>query len=148
MAADGTGTVTALIKGAPFVDPSGLAIDGDKNIYVCDTVQEDGQGSLIAVTPAGVASTIATNVRAGYPCGVSISPDESKVLVSSHDPMTGKSAVSLVDIATKTTTFFSMGIDQDIESGGLHGAKTAKNVYAWCGVTAGQTGTVYKVTLF
>jgi len=146
--ADGSGAVTAVVKGDPFVDPSGLAIDGDKNIYVCDTVQQDGQGSLIAVTPAGVPSVLATNIRAGYPCGVSISPDESKVLVSSHDPMTDKSAVSLVDIATKAVTFFSMGIDQDIESGGLHGAKTQKNVYAWCGVTAGQTGTVYKVTLF
>jgi DNA-binding beta-propeller fold protein YncE len=136
-----------VVKGAPFRDPSGLAIDGDKNIYVCDTVQEDGQGSLYAITPAGVASEVANNIRGGYPCGVSISPDGQSVLVSSHDATTGKSAVSVVNIATKAVTFFSMGIDADMESGGLHAAKKATNVFSWCGVTAGGTGTVYRVVL-
>jgi len=149
--ADG-GTVTAVAKGKPFVDPSGIVMDGDGVVYVCDTVQDaSGQASLISVTPAGVTKVLVSDIRAGYPCGVSLTSDETRALVSSHDPATDKSAVSVVDIAAQSVSFFAMsGMTQEIESGGLHAAKAAKGTYAWAGVTSGAagSGTIYKVNLF
>jgi uncharacterized delta-60 repeat protein len=52
---DGTGS------GALFNGPSGLAVDGSKNIYVADT----GNSTIRKITPAGVVTTLAGLPTAG-----------------------------------------------------------------------------------
>lgn len=148
MAADGSGAVAVVAKGAPFVDPSGVVVSASGDVYACDTTQDDGHGSVIAVE-GGAATTLATGIRAGYPCGITTTADGSTVLVSALDAEKGTSTVVVVDIATKGVSLFSNGIDMNTESGGLHRAKAIGNVFAWAGATAGagSSGTVYRVQL-
>jgi hypothetical protein len=60
----------------------------------------------------------------------------------------GKTSLARVNVGTKAVTYFSMGIDGDDEPGGLHASKNSKNVFAFVSAGAGQSGTVYRVTLF
>jgi sugar lactone lactonase YvrE len=54
--ADGTGAATE------FSDPTGIAVDGSGNIYVCDK----GNQRIREISPAGVVTTIAGDGVAGY----------------------------------------------------------------------------------
>lgn len=144
--ADGSGAVTAVATGAPFQDPSGIAVSVEGTVYACDTVQDDGLGSIISVT-GSTATTLVTGIRAGYPCGVGLSADEKTLFVSSFDPITQTDAVARVDVAAKTVTYLSQGISQYVESAGLHRAKGSSDVFAWSDSKAQGTGTVFLVKI-
>ena len=146
VAADGSGAVSALAKGAPFQDPSGIAVTGDGTVYACDTVQDDGLGGIISVT-GGAATTLLAGIRAGFPCGVALSADEATLFVSSFDPVKQTDAVAVIDIAAKSVSYVTQGIDQFVESAGLHRAKGDSNVFAWSDSKAQGTGTVFLVKI-
>lgn len=145
--ADDSSPVVVVAKGAPFNDPSGIVVSQKGDVYACDTAGgDDNRGSIIAVQ-GGSASVIVAGVRAGFPCGVSMTTDEGSVLVSAFDPVKRTDTVIIVDLITKNPTYFSAGIDTYIESAGLHRAKQGGNTYAWADSAVGGTGTVFRVKL-
>jgi hypothetical protein len=145
--ADNSGPIVTVAKGAPFNDPSGIVVSQKGDVYACDSANgEDARGSIIAVQ-GGAASVIVNGVRAGFPCGVSLTADETNVLVSAFDPVKKTDTVIIVNLVTKNPTYFSSGIDTYVESAGLHRAKQGGNTYAWADSQAGGTGTVFRVKL-
>lgn len=145
--ADNSGPVVPVASGGGMVDPSGVVVSANGAVYACDTVQDaDGLGSVFSVKD-GVATTIATGVRAGFPCGVSLSSDDSTLIVSALDPEKHTDTVVLINLSTNEITYFSDGIDTFLESAGLHRAKDGGNTYAWADSQAGETGTVFRVKL-
>lgn len=140
------GTATAVAKGSPMIDPSGLAIASNGTAYLCDTINSElGTSTLIAVEN-GTAKVIANDIRGGYPCGVSLTADEKTALVSGYNPQTETDAVVIVDLASNQISLLTNGIDQFTESAGLHRAKNF-NSFAWADSKANKSGTVFTVTL-
>jgi hypothetical protein len=90
----------------------------------------------------GTPSVFVDGLAVGYPAGITLTMDESTLLVSALDPTKGTDAVVMVDLASSTQSLFTTGIDKFIEPAGLHRAKT-KDVLAWADSTANSTGTVY-----
>jgi DNA-binding beta-propeller fold protein YncE len=135
------GAVTVVAKGAPFVDPSGIAIAADGTLYVADTIAAASQlANIIKVAPGGAATPFLSDLKVGYPCGVALSGDDGTLLVSALDPAKGTDVLLQIDIGTAMPHDpVSSGIDTFYESAGLHRAK-AKNVFAWADSSAGPNG--------
>jgi hypothetical protein len=144
--ADNSGPATAVAIGAPFNDPSGVVVSANGDVYACDTAQDaDGLGSVIAVK-GGTATTLKTGVRAGFPCGIALTADESTLMVSALDPLEQTDTVIMIDLATNEATYFSDGINTFVESAGLHRAKQGGNTFAWADSLA-NGGRVFRLIL-
>jgi DNA-binding beta-propeller fold protein YncE len=144
--ADNSGSLEVVAKGAPFQDPSGIAVTAKGDVYVCDTVQDsDGLGIVVAIK-SGAVSTLLTGVRAGFPCGIALSLEDSSLVISAFDPIKKTDTVINYDLASNTSTMFSEGIDTFIESAGLHRAKQGGNTFAWSDSIA-NGGTVFRITM-
>lgn len=133
------GAVTAVLKGAPFRDPAGIAIAKNGDLYVADTVASARNTADILVISGGKATPVLQGVHVGYPCGVALTTDDSALFISALDPSTLTDMVIKVTLATKATDTISQGIDTFSEAAGLHRAKNA-NVFGWADSSAGTTG--------
>ncbi len=144
----GGGTPSAVIKGAPLSDPSGITVLASGDAYVADSLSGSGDSSrahLVKIS-GGAASEFVGKLSLGFPAGLDATMDGTKLLVSAQDVATGGSVVNVIDLSTKAVTSFNQGIETSTDSGGLHRAKSA-DILSWCGVTAGGQGTVFQVTL-
>lgn len=141
----GGGTPKAVAKGAPFVDPSGVAV-GKTKTFVTDTIASAGKLGSVLLVEGGVATVYLPEIGVGYPTGVALSSDEKTLYLSGIDPDTGTDVIRIVDVATKMVTPYSaMGIDMNRDAGGLHRARKS-DVFSWADLSAGGTGAVYRVT--
>jgi len=137
------GAVTVVAKGAPFNDPSGVAVTKSGDAYVLDTVAAASRLALVIKVSGTTASTFVSDLGVGYPGGIALSQDESAILVSGIDPLKGTDAVYRIVIsASPTIATFTTGIDKYGDSAGLHRAKNA-DIYAWADGLAGGNGTVF-----
>jgi sugar lactone lactonase YvrE len=144
------GTPTVVVKGARLRQPNSLAVTKTGVIYLTDSAayQARRTGGVLKVEN-GTATGFADDLRLGFPAGIAMVQDESAILVSAINPMTGGSIVYRYDLATKARTDFSTGISQNTESGGVHRAHGA-DVYSWanasgCRRCAPDQGGVYLV---
>jgi DNA-binding beta-propeller fold protein YncE len=141
----GGGAVTTLASGAPFKQPSGVAIAKNGDLYVVDGSSTNAlAGRILKVTPSGQVSVYLDNIAVGYPAGIVFNQAESQLLVSARDSAKGTDAVLVIDVPTATYSEFTSGIDSFVEPAGLHRAHSA-NVFAWADSTANKAGTVYVI---
>jgi sugar lactone lactonase YvrE len=138
------GGAAIVATGAPFVDPSGIAVTKSGDAYVSDTSgSQVGLANVIKVS--GGASVVKGDIAVGYPAGIALSQDDSAVLVSGLTAAAGNDVVFRIDLASKNVTTFNKSIDGFLESAGLHRARNA-DVYAWADRGANDTGTVFVLT--
>jgi hypothetical protein len=139
------GAVTVVAKGAPFVDPSGIAVASNGTVYVADT-SGSAESFAAIVKVVGTAATIAlADLKVGYPAGIALSKDESTLLISALDKATGTDAVIRFSVAGGMPEYVvAGGIDAFSESAGL---KRARNVdtYIWADSAANNGGTVFVI---
>lgn len=142
---DSTGST--IFKGAPLMDPSGIAIAADDKIYVTDT-QDSGNTARVFVIDGGVATMLVENLTVGYPAGAALTTGGDRLFVSGVDPTTHTAVVYDIDIASKAVTPITTGVSANDDSGGLHRALNT-NTFAWAGINGGPmgTGTIYRITL-
>jgi sugar lactone lactonase YvrE len=138
------GSATTIAKGAPFVDPSGLAVTASGDAYVVDTVGANSNHAEVLKVSGGAVTVFASDIGVGYPAGIALSQDESAIIVSGIGIDTGTDVVLRFDLASKGLTTVTKGIDGFSESAGLHRAKNAE-VYAWADSQA-NGGTVFVLT--
>lgn len=138
------GGVTTIASGPPFVDPGGVAVAANGDIYVVDT---DGSGTRLGnviLVKAGAASEFVSNLQVGYPAGIALMKNDSTILVSGLDPTAQSDVVHQVEVATKAVTTNTFGtINAYAEAAGLHRAHNV-DVFAWADSKAtpgGMTGT-------
>lgn len=142
----GGGNVTALKTGAPFTDPSGVAVAKTGEVYVVDSggiMSEMGGASVIKVTADGNASVVISGIAIGHPGGIALSADDKTLFVSGLDGGKGTDVVYKVTLdGLQIEEAFTSTIGEFYESAGLHRARQT-NVFAWADSRANKTGTVY-----
>jgi sugar lactone lactonase YvrE len=142
------GAITAIAKGEPFHDPGGVVVSKAGDAYVVDSSGDDQSSARVIQVKGGVATELVSGLGVGFPAGVAMPLDESAVLVSGIDPITGFAIVYAVDLKTQGVATFNKGIENNVNSAGLHRARD-KNVFSWADSTAGEdsTGIVFRVEL-
>lgn len=149
------GPLTVVEKGGQLVDPVGIAVSQGGDIYVADQgASDNGLGAIFQFEPHEVRSSsshaelLADRVRLGSPAGITLTQDESLLLVSALHSLAGTSQVLVINTATTAHHIVNTVIGANHASGGLHRAHN-NNTMAWCGVTAGTggQGIVFRVTL-
>jgi sugar lactone lactonase YvrE len=140
------GTLSIIAKGAPLVEPAGVSVSKDGLIYITDrAASEDGLGTVFRLEEGAVES-IATGFRAGDPAGLALTLDESLLLVSSLHSTRDSSQVLVINLENGQEGIVNKVIDVNSGSGGLHRAHD-RDIMAWCGVTTGSQGTVFRISL-
>ncbi|MEZ4730583.1 MAG: hypothetical protein R3E79_25945 [Caldilineaceae bacterium] len=149
------GALTIIEQGGQLVAPVGIAVNKNGVIYVADEAAAGaGLGTIFQFNPDtpharnNHAELLADRVRLGSPAGMTLTLDESLLLVSSLDTVARTSQVLIIDTATHGQGVVNKVIGVNQDSGGLHRAHN-NNVMAWAGVTAGTggQGIVFRVTL-
>jgi sugar lactone lactonase YvrE len=134
------GAITVVAEGAPFNDPSGIAIASDGTVYVADTVASGSHTANVFAVKGGTAAPFLTDLRVGYPAGLAVSGDDKTLFLSSLDPATKTDQILQIDVATQTPTpLVPAAIMGNTEAAGIHRAHAAE-VYAWADTSAGPNG--------
>lgn len=139
-----TQTVSTISKSELFVDPSGITVADNGDIYVADTQTGGGLANIIKIAKGKVAEELFFGLKTGYPAGISISKDQSTLTLSALDAETSKDAVLRFNLKAGTMETFNTGIDQYSDSAGLHRAKDVES-YVWADSNANGGGTVYVI---
>jgi hypothetical protein len=139
----GGSTVTAVAKGAPFIDPSGLVVAKNGDVFVADT-SDSSQTAVVYQISNGAVTPLLTGLRVGYPAGISITTDQSILMISALDKDTAHDVAIKYTLKDGTIENFTSGIDQFEESAGLHRAKNVES-YVWADSLANNGGTVYVI---
>jgi sugar lactone lactonase YvrE len=82
-----SGRQSLLAGGAPLVDPAGLAVARNGDIYVADNYEADDSGAVIRISPTTGAKTMVTEGRLlDLPFGILVDRDGSLVLTNRVQP--------------------------------------------------------------
>jgi DNA-binding beta-propeller fold protein YncE len=129
------GEPQVVAKGAPLVEPMGVAIANDGTVYVVDAAASgNGLGSVFRIRD-GVVESIADYFRAGAPAGATLTLDESVLLVSALDTNRDSAQVLLIELASGQKGVITTVISANSGSGGVHRAHNS-NFFAWADAPA------------
>jgi hypothetical protein len=138
--ATGAAGPTTVSKGAPLGSPEAVTVTKAGVVYATDRgTAGGGGGGVFRITPSG--PTKIADVRAPVLAGVTLTLDESLLLVSSLSPQ-GTDQVLIIELATERTGVFSRTIGANRAGAGLHRARDA-NVFVWADVQ--RPGRVYRL---
>jgi hypothetical protein len=168
------GTFTLLDKGSPLVQPTGIVVNKDGLVYITDQASApNGLGNVFQIkqhhsdsnvghdsshpavaldadkTPLAMMNShreLLATVRGGNPAGLTLTQDQSLLLVSSLDSAQGTSQVLVINMSTRQQGIVNTVISANTASGGLHRAYNSP-LMVWCGSTIGNSGTVFRVEL-
>lgn len=129
------GSATAIVTGAPFVSPSGIAVAANGDIYVADAVTLGNTATIYKIAKgANTATELFTGIAVGYPAGIALDAKDATLVISGLSQATLTDVVVLLDLTSMATTLYTGDAAVDIskfeESAGLHRAKNV-NTFAW-----------------
>jgi DNA-binding beta-propeller fold protein YncE len=82
-----TGRQTLLASGAPLLDPAGIAVAPDGQIYVADNFAADDDGAVVRIDPVSGAKTVITQGEdLDLPFGILVDRDGSLVVSNRVEP--------------------------------------------------------------
>lgn len=125
-----------LYKGVPLNSPTGIVVAKDGAIYIAD------QGTVHRLSE-GKITQIATGLTMGSPAGITLTPDEKSVVVSSKSS-NGKAQVDIISLTTGERAVFNKVIGANNAPAGLHGARNIQGftgVYSW----VDRVGGIYRL---
>ena len=123
-----------------MVEPDGVAISRSGVVYITDRGTTPVSGSVCKIEN-GAISTVVDIIRPGHFAGITLSLDESTLLVSTRQPYRNRAQVLVVDLNTLETSAATQGIGQNPDAGGLHRARNTA-IYAWVSFPMGP---IYKI---
>ncbi|MFO0549380.1 MAG: hypothetical protein U0271_13390 [Polyangiaceae bacterium] len=150
------GSVEVVREGSPFVDPSGVVVATNGDLYVIDTNSLGAElSSVYRITNAAngndTASELVVGLTVGFPAGIALNKAEDTLYVSGFDPGPNTDVLIQIDIGTGTQSYIKGDADTDLglfeESAGLHRAKL-NNTFAWADSKSPNSGSVARGTVF
>lgn len=140
------GTARVVAQGGMLHRPQGVVVSRAGVVFVADRASDTTNVGAVYRIERSTVTALVNNVGLGDPAGLALSPDEGTLGVSSLDPATGTAQVVLVNVASGMTSTFRTVIGANRSAGGVHRAHGgASTDLAWCGVTVGDRGTVYRI---
>lgn len=148
------GPLTVVEKGGQLVAPVGIAVSKTGALYIADQAASGGElGAVFRINPhthggrSSHAELLADRVRMGNPAGITLTFDESLLLVSTLETNARTSQVLVINTTTRDQGIVNKIVGVNTASGGLHRAHN-NNRLVWCGVTAGTSGQgiVYRIS--
>ncbi|WP_437333675.1 hypothetical protein [Sorangium sp. So ce394] len=136
------GEASAIATGSPLVDPSGVAVAGGGDVFVCDTLASPDRTATIFRIEDGFVSAFAAGLHVGYPCGLALTRDDAALLVLARDVARGVDEVVRIEVASGARSATAAGAPGHDEPGGLHRAKGA-DVFAFVDHRAQEQGSVF-----
>jgi len=141
------GTLSVVAKGAPLVQPGGIAVTKGGVLYVADRAAGgNGLGAVFRVQN-GTVEKIADHFRAGTPVvGATLTMDDSLLLVSALAQDRDSAQVLVIDLASAQQGLITKVIEANTGAGGIHRA-ARQNIFAWADSTSGKqrSGGVYAI---
>jgi hypothetical protein len=156
----GGGTPVAIATGAPFGEPGGVTVTAKGVAYVADALSSSGNAAVVRVSggdalsssgnaavvgaSGGDAKVLVDRIGVGFPAGITLTHDESKLVVSGLDPETRTDLVYFVELSTEKLSALTETVSAFHEAAGLHRAQDT-DVFAWADTRANDTGTVFVI---
>lgn len=144
------GAAVSVFEGAPFVDPSGIAVQADGSVLVADTRLFDRSADVsseagIVRIRNGQASVFASGFATGYPAGIALTQDE-KTLIVSGEGADRSDTVFLVDMSNPSAAPSPVTADFSRYQDASAGLKRAhdSNTFIWASLAA-NGGTVFRI---
>src|SRR5262249_9106696 len=138
------GGLTTLLK-AGLVDPSGVAIAPDGDVYVLDAEADGVITRRLLKVNMGTGTAMVTGLRAGFPAGLAAVENGLAFLVAPTDPTTGKAQLERFAVAgTRAGDPVGTTIGAFDEPAGLHRAAQSDS-YAYVDSGASGSGTVFVI---
>lgn len=128
--------LTVLYSGTPLNSPTGIVVANDGAIYIAD------EGTVHRLS-GGTITQLATGLDMGSPAGITLTPDQKAVVVSSKSNA-GKAQADIISLTTGARSVFNNGIGANSAPAGLHGARNASGftgLYSW----ADRAGGIYRL---
>lgn len=139
------GHAEAVARDVELVDPAGLAVAGNGDVYAVDALASQGLAGVVRIRE-GRGEAILDGIGVGFPAGIALSRDGATVLVSGLDALTRRDRVYVIDAESLALAFISEPFETFSEPAGLHRAHDT-DVFAWADSEANDSGTVYVLTL-
>lgn len=137
IAAEG-GAPTVLAQGAPLVEPSGIAVTHNGEIYVVDILAGGNGLAAVFQLDGSELTTIADDFRTGADvAGATLLLDDSALLVSALARDEDSAQVLVITLPALDKMIVNKVIGMNQGSGGVHRAQNA-NYFAWADVTRGK----------
>jgi hypothetical protein len=139
-----SGGLTTLLKSG-LVDPSGVAIAPNGEVYVLDAETEDASTLRLLKVSMGTGTALVTGLRAGFPAGLAVAENGLNFLVATTDATTGKAQLERFAVAgTRAGNPVGTTIGAFDEPAGLHRAAQSDS-YAYVDSGASGSGAVFVV---
>jgi hypothetical protein len=144
------GTTTVLAEGAPFADPSGVAVTASGDVFVTDTIASGDRLAVIVKIPSGgnTASAFVSALQVGYPTGIAMATGDHQVVLSGLDTASGGDALTGYDTTSMASAPFIASAGTPLaklnNAAGLHRAAQA-NVFAFVDNPGNGTDVVYVI---
>jgi DNA-binding beta-propeller fold protein YncE len=143
----GADAASVVTRGAPLVEPVGIAVAKDGTLYVADRqAGGNGMGGVFRVA-GGKVELIAGSFRPGGPVvGAALTQDEKALLVSALDTARDSAQVLLIELGSLKQAIVNKVIEANTGSGGIHRAYEG-GVFAWAdsGSPRSPKGGVYAI---
>lgn len=127
------GTLQSITAGTPMVEPDGVAVLSDGDVYIADRAAASGVAPARLFVWGGDpgVTNMGMKMVPGTPMGLAITANENVLLVSTLNADTGASEVVLLEMHNHENVWIQP-IEGSTTSGGVHCSRL-KNVCAWAG---------------
>jgi DNA-binding beta-propeller fold protein YncE len=138
-----------VFKGAPLVEPDGVAVSPNGTVYVADRAAAGiGAGKVFQISDSAISELVG-KVRMGNPGGIALTKDGGTLLVSAFQPNSKYDQVLVVNTATGASVAVTDVVGKNSAAGGVHRAHNV-NVFSWADIIAPcgrptRSGCVYRV---